>query len=160
MVERRQSAGELETRVALLEREIVNFSSFFAKLDSTMEKLADVSASIKELLSVHEMRINQHAQQNEHIEDLLEKRKSYFESQKDALNEKLDRTERKLQEDMEKMEHTVIEEMQDLRKELRSYHENTMATSNVVDKLKLMLGAGAAIIMFILYKIGVIPAPF
>jgi len=69
MVERRQIAGELETRVALLEREIVNFSSFFAKMDSTMEKLADVSASIKEMLSVHEMKINQHTQQNEHIEN-------------------------------------------------------------------------------------------
>jgi len=50
-------AGEIETRVAILERDIDQMSGFFTKLDTTMDKLSDVSSSIKELLAVHEVKL-------------------------------------------------------------------------------------------------------
>lgn len=49
----------VETRVAVIERDIDNISAFFDRLDTAMEKLTDVSVSVKELLAVHELKINQ-----------------------------------------------------------------------------------------------------
>ncbi len=49
---------ELRTKVALLEKDVVQFTGLFSKLDETLEKLGDVTQAIKQLLAVHETRID------------------------------------------------------------------------------------------------------
>lgn len=49
---------DLQTKVAILERDISQFAGLFERLDQTIEKLTDVSQTIKQLLAVHESRLN------------------------------------------------------------------------------------------------------
>lgn len=49
---------DLQTKVAILEKDISQFAGLFERLDQTIEKLTDVSQTIKQLLAVHESRLN------------------------------------------------------------------------------------------------------
>jgi serine/threonine-protein kinase RIO1 len=62
----------LEIRVAVVERDIDNISSFFDRLDTAMEKLTDVSVSVKELLAVHELKLTQASEADQDLYKLYE----------------------------------------------------------------------------------------
>jgi hypothetical protein len=67
-----KQSTSLEAKVAVLERDMTQMSSFFEKLDTTMEKLSDVSSSIKQLLAVHDLKINQHEEVNVDVYSALD----------------------------------------------------------------------------------------
>jgi hypothetical protein len=58
---------DLQTKVAILERDVSQFAGLFERLDQTIEKLTDVSQTIKQLLAVHESRLNTQEKLSEDI---------------------------------------------------------------------------------------------
>ena len=66
---------DLKTHIALLERDISQMNMFVEKLDSAIEKLAEVSSSIKELLVVHDHKLTRQAEVNKGIYDLIQEMK-------------------------------------------------------------------------------------
>lgn len=58
---------DLQTKVAILERDVSQFAGLFERLDQTIEKLTDVSQTIKQLLAVHESRLNNQEKLSEDI---------------------------------------------------------------------------------------------
>ena len=51
-------AQELETRVTLVEKDMSHMVTMFEKLDTSIEKIAEVHQDMREILTVHEQRIN------------------------------------------------------------------------------------------------------
>ena len=51
-------AQETETRVTLIERDMSHMVTMFEKLDTSIEKIAEVHNDMRQILSVHEERIN------------------------------------------------------------------------------------------------------
>lgn len=80
---------DLEKKLASLERDFSQMSGFFDRLDKTMEKLTDISSSIKELLAVHEVRINQTSDKLSETTLMIEKRKDYIDGKHQSLFEKV-----------------------------------------------------------------------
>jgi len=76
----------LEVRVAVLERELMQISGLFDRLDATLEKLTDVSQSIKQLLAVHEMKLNQNDSTHQDIYRQFDKRSETSSSQHENIN--------------------------------------------------------------------------
>ena len=80
-----------KTQIALLEKDVSQVTVFLGKLDSAIEKLCDVSASIKELLAVHDHKLTQQSEVNSEIYDMIkelkvENHKEHSET-KDQLSE-------------------------------------------------------------------------
>lgn len=69
---------DVETELALLQRDITNFSTLFTKLDTSVEKMTEVSNNINRLLSIHEQRIQSLSEQDRMLELKLEKNNSNF----------------------------------------------------------------------------------
>jgi len=149
--------NELETRVAVLEHDVSQMSSFFSKLDSTMEKMTDISSSIKEMLAVHDMKIIKSEEHTENLYSLIEKRRYQSETQHQVIQNKISETEKEIKRDMDDFQKSVISEMKDMRKELKEYYQATQKNSSILDKGKLVLTAIGILLTFILYKLGVIP---
>ena len=61
----------IETKVALLEQDINQDRVFIDRLDSAIEKLTDVSSSIKELLAVHDHKLKKQDDINVEIYTLI-----------------------------------------------------------------------------------------
>ena len=53
-----QPSQLLETKIAVMEKDIKQMSSLFGKLDISIEKITELNTSIKEVLAVHEQRIS------------------------------------------------------------------------------------------------------
>lgn len=62
---------ELSTRVAILERDMSRVSLIIDKLDATIDKLSDFSSSIKELLAVHDHKLQNQLEVNNEIYSLI-----------------------------------------------------------------------------------------
>ena len=150
-------ANELETRVAVLEHDVSQMSSFFSKLDSTMEKMTDISSSIKEMLAVHDMKIIKSEEHTENLYSLIEQRRHQSETQHQVIQNKISETEKEIKRDMDDFQKSVISEMKDMRKELKEYYQATQKNTGILDKGKLVLTAIGILLTFILYKLGVIP---
>jgi hypothetical protein len=149
--------GELETRVAVLERDVNQMGNFFEKLDSTMEKLADVSSSIKELLAVHELKLTQQENLSTELFTLIENRRVETDKQNVLFHSKLVDSEKELKKDMDDFNKKILQEMKELRNELKSYRDESVVNKNTLDKYKWAFLVVAVLISFILYKMGVIP---
>jgi len=65
----------LKTKVAVLETEIAQMSDLFVKLDTTIDRMAEVSVSINQMLAVQEQKLNAHAEDSEDLFHLVEKRR-------------------------------------------------------------------------------------
>ena len=151
------SDAEITTRIALVEREVNSMSSIFTKLDATLEKMADVSASIKEMLAVHNAKITKFEDQTDSLYSLIEKRRNESETAHSKIQLVVTETEKKLKADMDGFEKNVLFEMKDLKKDLKTYHDTNQQIAATLDKGKLILYGIGVVLCFILYKMGIIP---
>lgn len=62
-----QEHEDTRTRIKLssIEKDMTQIVSLFHKLDATIDKLSDVSASIKQMIAIHEVRLAQQDKVNE-----------------------------------------------------------------------------------------------
>jgi prefoldin subunit 5 len=62
---------EITTKVAILERDMSRITLIIDKLDATIDKLSDFSSSIKELLAVHDHKLQVQIDVNNEIYSLI-----------------------------------------------------------------------------------------
>jgi glutathionylspermidine synthase len=78
------SEDSLHTKVAILEREINQYNQLIDKFDQTIDRLSEVSNSLKNLVVVHEQRLTQQEKKTEEIvEKMNDEIKSLVEMLKD-----------------------------------------------------------------------------
>ncbi len=68
-------AETLKTKVAIIEKEISQINDLFGKLDSTIDRMTEVSISVNQMLAMHETQIKQTAEDAENLFHLIEKRR-------------------------------------------------------------------------------------
>ena len=64
---------ELKVQIEGLKKDVENVANLNARLDVTIDKLTDISSSIKSMLAVHEEKISRQEQIDEIIFDKLKK---------------------------------------------------------------------------------------
>ena len=67
---------DIKVQLAGLKKDIENVSNLNSRLDTAIEKLTDVSTSIKSMLAVHEEKIQRQEQIDDIIFDKLKERES------------------------------------------------------------------------------------
>ena len=104
-------ADNTEIRVQLesLTKDIENINNIQGRLDTAIDKLTDVSTSIKSMLAVHEEKI----QRQEQIDDII------FKKLKDRDSE-VDEVFRDLQREMDQVEKRLLNEIRSLRNDIGS----------------------------------------
>lgn len=55
------------SKIAVLEKDISQIIGLFHKLDNTIDKLSEVSSSIKQMIAIHEVRLNQQEKVNDKV---------------------------------------------------------------------------------------------
>lgn len=124
----------LDIRVELegIKKDLENVSSINNRLDMAIEKLADVSSSIKSMLAVHEEKILQSEKTDEVI----------FEKIKDRADE-IDSVYRELQREINQVERRLLIEIKALRNDIGS-------RVGMLEKARwVLLGAGIVVLILI-----------
>jgi len=126
----------LDIRVELegIKKDLENVSSINNRLDMAIEKLADVSSSIKSMLAVHEEKIERQEKTDEII----------FEKIKDRADE-IDSVYKELQREINQVERRLLIEIKALRNDIGS-------RVSMLEKARWILLGAAIVIVFLITK--------
>ena len=83
-------------RVAVLEERLEYFETFVSRLDSAIEKLAEVNNNVSRMLAVHEERITKQEQIDAVLFDKIDKLRDKMDGDHDIISKRLSLLERKL----------------------------------------------------------------
>ena len=125
---------DIRVELATLKQELENVNSIQGRLDTAIDKLTDVSTSIKSMLAVHEEKI----QRQEQIDDII------FKKLKDRDSE-VDEVFRDLQREMDQVEKRLLCEIKALRNDIGS-------RVGVLEKYRWIILGGFLAIGWILSK--------
>jgi len=127
---------ETDIRVKLesLRKDIESVNSINNRLDTAIDKLTDVSTSIKSMLAVHEEKI----QRQEQIDDVI------FTKLKDRANE-IDNVYRDLQREINQTEKRLLVEIKSLRNDIGG-------RVGVLEKWRWLIIGGSIVIGWVLSK--------
>ena len=85
-----------QVKVAVLEERLENFEAFVSKLDSAIEKIAEVNNNVSRMLAVHEERISKQEEIDSVLFDKIDKLRDKMDSDHDSVSKRLSLLERKL----------------------------------------------------------------
>ena len=85
-----------QIKVAILEERLQNFEAIVTKLDSAIEKLAEVNNNVSRMLAVHEERITKQEEIDAVLFDKIDKLRDKMDSDHDIVTQRLSLLERKL----------------------------------------------------------------
>ena len=125
---------EIKVDIESLRKDIENMNTINGRIDTAIDKLTDVSASIKSMLAVHEEKI----QRQEKIDDVI------FEKLKDRADEISD-VYRELKRDVEMSEKRLLIEIKSLKNDIG-------ARVGVLERYKWLILGGAIVIGWIMSK--------
>jgi len=124
----------IKVKLESLSKDIENVNSIQSKLDTAIDKLTDVSGSIKSMLAVHEEKITR----QEKVDEII------FTKIRDREDE-IDTVYRELKKDIEMTEKRLLCEIKSLRNDIGS-------RVGVLEKYRWIIIGGAIVIGFILSK--------
>ena len=81
---------------AVLEERLQNFEAVVSKLDSAIEKIAEVNNNVSRMLAVHEERISKQEEIDSILFDKIDKLRDKMDSDHDSVTKRLSILERKL----------------------------------------------------------------
>lgn len=125
---------DIKVDIESLKRDLVNVNSIQTKLDTAIDRLTDVSSSIKSMLAVHEERIARH----EKIDDII------FDKIKERADE-LNTVYRELKKDIDMTEKRLL-------CEIKSIQNSIGARVGVLEKYRHIIIGGAIVLGFVLSK--------
>ena len=85
-----------QVKVAVLEERLQNFETLVTRLDSAIEKIAEVNNNVSRMLAVHEERISKQEETDAVLFDKIDKLRDKMDSDHDNVTKRLSLLERKL----------------------------------------------------------------
>ena len=85
-----------QIRVAVLEEKLQNFEAVVTKLDSAIEKIAEVNNNVSRMLAVHEERITKQEELDSVLFDKIDKLRDKMDRDHDIVASRISLLERKL----------------------------------------------------------------
>ena len=83
-------------KIAVLDQRLETFEGIVSKLDSAIEKIAEVNNNVSRMLAVHEQRISKQEEIDEVLFDKIDKLRDKMDSDHDSVTKRISTLERKL----------------------------------------------------------------
>jgi len=132
MAETNGITTDLKVQIAGLKKDIENVNNLNSRLDTAIEKLTDVSTSIKQMLAVHEEKISR----QEQIDDII------FDKLKERAGE-IDQVHRDLTREIQQVEKRLLLEIKQLKLDIGG-------RVGILEQYKWLLLGGAIVAGWIL----------
>ena len=127
-----QGNTDIKVQIAGLKKDIENVNNLNGRLDQAIEKLTEVSTSIKQMLAVHEEKISRQEQIDEIIFDKLKERAG-----------EIDTVHRELSKEMQQVEKRLLLEIKQLKLDIGG-------RVGILEKYKWLVLGGAIVVGWIL----------
>jgi len=125
---------DIKVQIEGLKKDIENVTNIQSRIDTAIEKMTDVSTSIKSMLAVHEEKLAKQEQIDEVIFDKLKERQSSINQVYDDLHKNISQVERRLLLEIKTLKHDMNSRV------------------GMLEKWKWLIIGGSIVIGFILSK--------
>ena len=140
----------IETEVALLKREVADMKQIHLRLDSAIEKIADVSQSLHTIMAVHEEKLIRQ-------EDALEEQEKEFRYTVQELHSRITTNAKETHQSMGEMERRIKECMNaHNEKETEQFlrlREELSTRVGILEKWRWIIIGGSIVIGFVIQKL-------
>ena len=129
----------VETEIALLKREVDDMKQIHVRLDTAIEKIADVSSSLHTIMAVHEEKLMRQ-------EEALDEQEADFKQNIQLIHDRISTNSGKTTKHMNDMEKRISEELQKIRNELSD-------RVGILEKWRWVIIGGSIVAGFIITKL-------
>ena len=129
----------VETEIELLKRDVSEMKQIHVRLDTAIDKIADVSSSLHTIMAVHEEKLLRQ-------EETLDGQEKEFRDNIQELHSRITTNAKETSQHMSEMERRLLEELQTIRKEMSS-------RVGMLEKWKWVIICGSIVAGFILQKV-------
>ena len=131
--------NKLATDLQVLKNEVEQVSSVNTKLDNAIDKLTDISGSIKSMLAVHEEKLSKQEEIDRAIFNLIENRRQEFDNNYKELHSRINKIHKELTDEIEMSEKRLM-------CEIKTLNTNLDGRIGVFEKYRWII-IGAAIVI-------------
>jgi len=128
-----------QTSIEILRNEVKSVANVNVKLDNTIDKLTDISSSIKSMLAVHEEKLSKNEDIDKAIFSLLENRRKESDNKFEDIHSRLNKSVKDLRDEVELSEKRLMCEIKQLNVNLGN-------RVGMLEKYRWMIIGGAIIV--------------
>jgi len=130
---------KLATDIQVLKTEVEQVANVNTKLDNAIDKLTDISGSIKSMLAVHEEKLSKQEEIDKAIFNLIENRRVEFDNNYKELHARINKIHNQLTDEIEMSEKRLM-------CEIKTLNSNLDGRIGVFEKYRWII-IGAAIVL-------------
>ena len=131
--------NKLATDLQVLKNEVEQVASVNTKLDNAIDKLTDISGSIKSMLAVHEEKLSKQEEIDKAVFNLIENRRIEFDTNYKELHARINKIHKELTDEIEMSEKRLM-------CEIKTLNSNLDGRIGVFEKYRWII-IGAAIVL-------------
>lgn len=152
----------MSTDLELLNRDVSNLKSEMAqvsvlveRIDTTIEKLTEVSTSISQLLAVQGSRLDQQEKSSTQLSLLIEKRRDEVSESVQILHNRINNNEKEFREELAKMNANILAELKKISEDNKSQYTKVTEKISGLEKWMWIVMGGSAVVGFILSRLDI-----
>ena len=149
MAEQADRVSALADDVSYLQQDMAKIGMFVDRLDITIDKLAEVSTSLSQLLAVHETKISAQDAIVKSVSDLVEKRREEMEENVKLLHARISSGEKEMEDKLDDRSESILEELKEMRAESAKQHEALNNRITVLEKWMWVVVGALAVLNFL-----------
>jgi hypothetical protein len=144
---------KLADDVSYLQQDMAKVGTLVDRLDTTLEKLTDISTSVSNLLAVHEAKLTSQEILAKNTLHLVESRRVENESKIQLLHDRISSGEKELSVKIDAQYDEIMKEIKEMRHESTKQHETLSGRINTMEKLIWIVLGGAVVLGVLIDKI-------
>jgi prefoldin subunit 5 len=149
MAQEADRVSALADDVSYLQQDMAKIGMLVDRLDVTIDKLAEVSTSLSQLLAVHETKISAQDAIVKSVSDLVEKRREEMEQNIKLLHARISSGEKEMEDKLDDRAESILEELKEMRAESAKQHEALNNRITVLEKWMWVVVGALAVLNFL-----------
>lgn len=140
------SVNKLAEDMSYLRKDMAVVGALVDRLDTTIDKLTDISNSVSSLLAVHETKLTSQEIISKQLADLVEARRVETDDKIQILHERISSGEREIKEKIDDQYDELMREIKEMRVESTNQHNTLSARITAMEKWMWTVIGGSAIV--------------
>ena len=143
--------------IELLKKDVSIMATLCEKFDTTIDKMQEIAYSLSRMVSLQEQRLETQEVATKELQSVREMRRLEHNNDIKELHSRITTVNRELSEKIEDTEKIILQELQEIRKEIKESHKTKEESSlmkrlSEVEAWKYMMMGGIVVITWVLAK--------
>jgi DNA repair exonuclease SbcCD ATPase subunit len=137
---------KIADNVSYLQQDMAKVGLLVDRLDTTIDKLADISNNVSNLLAVHETKLSAQEIISKQTSDLVEKRRVETDEKLQTIHARISSGEKELADKIDTQYDEIMSELKEMRRESTEQHNKLSGRITTMEKWMWTVIGGSAVV--------------